>query len=262
MAAFVVTVVAVAGLIGVSPREGWWWDGIWLAQAQVIFNVLGALLAAGAVIYAWRVATKQFEMMQEQDSVIRKQLEMMQEQANISRRLEGIENDQRDLLRSQERMAKRQGKMIKRQGQIAEDQQRTMKEQLARQEDLRMYLDKTASDQYSITYNIGVMNHGDKTADSFYWRLCVPLRWSEYLRIEAFYAAFSQPDVIPLHNQSYELHEEYWDRAVFPTAIVIIGTLTVVLSKGFKPFEIEWNITSERGANPPDTNGIFNVPQS
>jgi hypothetical protein len=214
----VVTVATVGGLIGVSPREGWWWDQVWLAQAQVAFNIVGAGLAAGAVLYAWRVATKQFEMMREQETVINRQLSMLEEQRDISRRMEGIENEQRELLKSQAQMAERQGQMIERQGQIAEEQQKLVREQLAKKVELDLRLEwrepEPGTSPGHTAYDVHVKNHGARTCVHFYLALLIPRDRMTEIGMETNMARVGKQKV---EEAWYEQFSKSIDTRIYPT---------------------------------------------
>src|SRR5687768_10381468 len=88
---------------------------------QVVFSITGAFLALVAIVYAWRVAKRQFQMMDEQGVIVGKQLAAMHEQATILVRMERLEENQ--------------GEIAGRQAAIAEKQHQLLEAQLAKRED-------------------------------------------------------------------------------------------------------------------------------
>ncbi len=148
---------AMQSLVGHTP---WWWrDPIVLAQLQVVFSVVGALFAAGAVVYAWRVAKRQFGLMDEQGRIVEKQLRMMEDHAATGRRIEEVSRQQAT---------------------IAKTQHEIMLDQLARKPDLKVFLRGLqpssvliGNDVTSATdeYLISVKNSGNKTAKEVSWRI-------------------------------------------------------------------------------------------
>jgi hypothetical protein len=84
----------------------WWWrDPIVLAQLQVVFSVIGALLALGAVLYARSVADKQFKLMTDQDALMNRQLGFIEEETKTGKRIEELTREQRQILRRQGEIA-------------------------------------------------------------------------------------------------------------------------------------------------------------
>lgn len=83
----------------------YWWDLTVLAQIQALFSVVGAALAAAAVVYAWLVAKRQFKLADDQGKIIDKQLEILQDHRAIFLRLEESEKRQEDFLATQARIA-------------------------------------------------------------------------------------------------------------------------------------------------------------
>lgn len=62
----------------------WWSDPIVLGQIQTVFSILGCLFALVAVFYAWRVATRQFAMMDEQNQASIRQEAIAKRQGEIA----------------------------------------------------------------------------------------------------------------------------------------------------------------------------------
>jgi len=70
-----------------AVQTPWWWrDAIVLGQLQVVFSAVGVLLAGAAVLYAWRVARKQFAVMDDQTAISKKQMELAERQDQIIQR--------------------------------------------------------------------------------------------------------------------------------------------------------------------------------
>jgi hypothetical protein len=174
VAACAITVVCVGVLVGLSPRESWWWDSVWLAQAQVALNMIGAGLATGAVVYAWKVATRQFAMMEDQDVVIRQQLKMLHDQRDISIRIEVLESKQESLLQRQGEIAASQGKMIERQSAIAEIQHKTWLEIQERYVKLEVTAILRGEDDKQAFVELALRNTGTKTARDVNWAIFIP----------------------------------------------------------------------------------------
>jgi hypothetical protein len=67
-----------------SLQTPWWWrDAIVLAQIQAAGTVVGAALATFAIVYAWRVARKQFSVMDDQTAIGKRQMELAEKQDRI-----------------------------------------------------------------------------------------------------------------------------------------------------------------------------------
>jgi hypothetical protein len=66
-----------------QPWWHYWWDVGVLAQIQAFFSVVGTLLAAGAIVYAHRVANRQFDVMDEQTAMNKRQLALAERQNEV-----------------------------------------------------------------------------------------------------------------------------------------------------------------------------------
>jgi hypothetical protein len=225
----------------------WWWDAaLGLPRAQVVTGVLGVVLAVVAIVYAWRVAKRQFQVMDDQDKVIRRQLELLEEHKTLLGRIEKIEDEQREVL--------------KRQGEIAERQHQIMEEQLAKRSDLRVRASgQTAlpggdfSRLYPVTtITMYVKNYGTKGADGFHWEIFIPDEARGSVKfvdeagdeIEGRFAPMSEAD-------RYHKLEGHYTHRLFPRSDVAVTTLAIQNRHArAKEFTIKWRIRSEDGYNP------------
>lgn len=246
----VVTVGAVAGLIGVSAREGWWWDPLWLAQAQVVFNIIGAGLAAGAVLYAWRVATKQFEMMQEQDVVIKQQLDMLREQKEVSKRIEVLEARQEGLLQRQTELVEAQGKMIEQQASIAVAQHKTWEEIQERYVMLEVTAFLRGEDDKQSYVELAILNTGTKAAREVNWGIFIPTQstsgvWFSHM------TGKQEPNPVELTGGEMALaYKGEVEKPVFRKRQRSIATFNIEKSQAHD-FRIFWHANNDDGEFPP-----------
>jgi hypothetical protein len=246
----VVTVAAVGGLIGVSPRGGWWWDQVWLAQAQVVFNIIGAGLAAGAVLYAWRVATKQFAMMQEQDAVIKQQLDMLREQKEVSKRIEALEAKQEGLLQKQTELVAAQGKMIEQQANIAVIQHQTWQEIQARHVMLEVAAIVRAEDNEQVSVELAVLNTGTKVAREVNWGIFIPIQSAGGVSFSQL-AGRKEPNPVELSGGEMALaYKGEIEKPVFRKRQRGIATFSVENAHAHD-FRIFWHANNDDGEFPP-----------
>jgi hypothetical protein len=166
IAACILTVICVGGLIALSPVEGVWRDTTWLAQAQAVSGGLGAVIAGLALFYAAIVAARQFKMMEDQGKITDRQVDLMGEQRDISRRIETASSQQALILQQQ-------AEMIQRQREIAETQHTILMKQIGERGKLFLVFEPWEAHQNEqvVVFNIDlyIRNDGWLRVDDCTW---------------------------------------------------------------------------------------------
>ena len=223
----------------------WWWrDPIVLAQLQVVVAVLGALLAVVAVLYAWRVAKRQFSMMEDQDDLMNRQLSVMSEETEISKRLEAL--------------ADKQSAILTRQGEIAEFQYKTMKEQLSKVAMLRIVLvpeDPTAA---ALKYQVAIENFGTKSTESAYYHLYIPV--GHEAQISANLPRDAVAERGRIFDEVYHHYSGIVKGPLYKERHVTFGEISVNLRVAVSPLVVRWRVICDDGEFPAvDDWGALNV---
>lgn len=210
----------------------WWWDPqLGLPRAQVITGLVGAALGIIAVVYAWRVARRQFKVMDEQTAISR----------------------------NQEAMAVQQGEIARRQGEIAEAQHQLMQQQLARRMDLRVrsgqqYAQASTSGHYLLTVTLNVFNGGNAHADGFHCEIYRPMEYSgDVLFVDAMGNEVNVQWVPFGDEEQYDKVELHYSHRLFPGSYVPVARFTVPFEVGpaqLEEFIIKWRIHCEDGLVP------------
>lgn len=132
------------------PPAPWYLDPDWMSMLEVFGSLLSAALALVAVVYAWRVASRQFAVMDEQTALGREQ------KATAER---------------QEAMAAEQGRIAREQHAIAETQHRIMEEQLARKALLHVEAAIVSESESVLLVKLLIKNSGTRMAPETYWHV-------------------------------------------------------------------------------------------
>jgi hypothetical protein len=153
---------------------------------------------------------------------------------------------------STERQEKISGKQLE----IAEIQHKIMQEQLNRQSLLGVVIALSTTD--SDTYDVVLLNRGNKTVSSVYVALLFPAEFEPLLRFNFF----DQPvrtEVEANETVFVRLHS-YISKPVFPDVSYVIGSVTVDKTVNKERFRFGWRIVSEDGRVPPDKTELVKLP--
>lgn len=222
----------------------WYFDSNWGTFWQ-IWGAIGALiLAAWALLLAWRIARRQFRLMDEQGKVIDRQTAMLNEHNMLLDKIKDIGEEQRAILETQ--------------GAISERQHQILEAQLAKRSVLRV----RCAGQHSSTDGLGenpvttiivkVKNVGTKSAEGFHWEVFIPddIRGSVFFldefgnEIDGTFSPMSETD-------RYHKDEAHYVHKLFPWSdvdVTILGVRTQHVRA--QEFAIKWRIRSEEGWTP------------
>jgi hypothetical protein len=214
---------------------------------QTVFSIAGGVLALVAVVYAWRVATRQFAMMRDQDKLLNRQLALSEEQtASMTR---------------QEQLAERLQEITKRQADIAEKQDRIMQEQLARQPVLKARATKQSRSWQSdsmgygpVVVTIEVWNKGYKATDGFYWAVLIPrdlipaVQFNDEMLNTPYRGKFTP--LSELETDVYYKADGHYEKRLFPLSAIDVVQLSIAEGDRSKTFAIKWRLVGDDGPVP------------
>jgi hypothetical protein len=214
-----------------------------MAVSQVVLAALGLGAAFAAIIFALRVAQRQFGIMDAQGKVIDDQVTLLKEHKDLLTRIERVEGEQ--------------GVILKRQGEIAERQYQIMEEQLARKavleirlSFLKFYAENTAPQHKRAILQFGVFNSGTRSPqDGLYWKILIPKALGDRSSVKWDEAGTESSDSEDQYGEPCICYENHLKEPVFSKRTTFIGTLDIVVDN-LQPHMIIWSIVAEDGAFP------------